>query len=87
MVGHLAKADQTGSRSTDGAAHDELGITPAESRQLVAEQHHALAPPAEHTALVTAVDAESPARSLKLVRAVVLEVGDVDRALRVDRDS
>src|SRR5262249_44387753 len=32
-------------------------------------------------------DTESPTRSLKLVRAVVLEVGDVDRALRVDRDS
>src|SRR5262245_32925875 len=32
--------------------------------------------------------AESPTRSLKLVRAVVLEVRDVDRALRViDRDS
>src|SRR2546428_12931457 len=33
---------------TDGAAHDELEITPAEPRQLFAEQRHALAPRAGH---------------------------------------
>src|SRR5437899_5178943 len=64
----------------NGAAHDELEITPAEPRQLFGEQRHALAPRAGHA---RDVGAPEPARGAEGVIELAQLVVDVAKRVRL----